>query len=116
MRRSIPGRRCSMGLRYYNIPLNANAPNPAAADRFIWRRSRKKGPLAAPSLRRAWGHRTLHRALATAAKRAGCSGPVSPHRLRHSFATEMLRLGVGLPSLMQLLGHKDIRMTLRYVE
>ena len=35
---------------------------------------------------------------------------------RHSFATEMLRLGISLPALMQLLGHKDIRMTLRYVE
>jgi hypothetical protein len=28
----------------------------------------------------------------------------------------MLRLGVSLPGLMQLLGHKDIRMTLRYVQ
>ena len=28
----------------------------------------------------------------------------------------MLRLGVSLPALMKLLGHKDIRMTLRYVE
>ena len=37
------------------------------------------------------------------------------HR-RHSFATEMVRLGVSLPALMQMLGHKDIRMTLRYVE
>ena len=36
--------------------------------------------------------------------------------MRHSFATEMLRLGVSLPALMEMLGHKDIRMTLRYVE
>ena len=28
----------------------------------------------------------------------------------------MLRLGVSLPALMQLLGHKDISMTLRYVQ
>jgi hypothetical protein len=28
----------------------------------------------------------------------------------------MLRLGVSLPALMQLLGHRDIRMTLRYVQ
>ena len=35
---------------------------------------------------------------------------------RHSFATEMVRLGVSLPALMQILGHKDIRMTMRYVE
>ena len=55
---------------------------------------------------------TLHRA----AKRAGCPTHVTPHRLRHSFATEMLRFGVSLPALMKLLGHKDIRMTLRYTE
>src|ERR1035438_2490562 len=41
--------------------------------------------------------------------------------IRHSpgfgtFASEMVRLGVSLPALMQLLGHKDIRMTLRYVQ
>jgi hypothetical protein len=50
------------------------------------------------------------------ARRADCAGKVTPHRLRHSFATEMLRLGVSLPVLMQLLGHKNIHMTLRYVE
>jgi hypothetical protein len=61
-------------------------------------------------------YQTLLPALADAAKRAGCSGPVTPHRLRHSFASEMVRLGVSLPALMQLLGHKDIRMTMRYVE
>jgi site-specific recombinase XerD len=58
----------------------------------------------------------LRMALADAGKRADCSCPVSPHQLRHTFATEMIRLGVSLPAVMQLLGHKDIRMTLRYVE
>jgi len=61
-------------------------------------------------------YQTLLWALANAAKRAGCSDHVTPHRLRHTWATEMLRLGVSLPALMQLLGHKDIRMTLRYVQ
>jgi hypothetical protein len=28
----------------------------------------------------------------------------------------MVRLGVSLPALMQMLGHRDIRMTMRYVE
>jgi len=60
--------------------------------------------------------RTLLPALADAAKRAGCSGPVTPHRLRHTFASEMIRLRVSLPALMQLMGHRDIRMTMRYVE
>jgi len=61
-------------------------------------------------------YRTLHRTLADAARRAGCTTSVNPHRLRHSYATSMLRFGVSLPALMQLLGHKDIRMTLRYVQ
>ena len=61
-------------------------------------------------------HQILASALADASQRAGCSTHVTPHRLRHSFASEMVRLGVSLPALMQMLGHKDIRMTLRYVE
>jgi site-specific recombinase XerD len=71
-------------------------------------------------LPRCGGHYALYQtllwALADAAQRAGCSCAVTPHRLRHTFASEMVRLGVGLPALMQLLGHKDIRMTLRYVQ
>src|ERR1039458_4466299 len=39
-------------------------------------------------------YQTLLWALADAAKRAGCSCAVTPHRLRHTFASEMVRLGV----------------------
>lgn len=58
----------------------------------------------------------LRAALDQAAQRAGCSAPITPHPLRHTFASEMVRLGVSLPALMQMLGHRDIRMTLRYVQ
>lgn len=68
------------------------------------------------SSRRGDWYPTLRSALAAAAQRAGCSTPVTPHQLRHSFASEMIRLGVSLPALMRWLGHKDIRMTLRYVQ
>jgi len=61
-------------------------------------------------------YRVLHNALRDMARAAGCTGRVNPHRLRHSFATEMVRLGVSLPALMRMMGHTDIRMTLRYVE
>lgn len=57
----------------------------------------------------------LRQKLAQAAQRAGCLSHVTPHRLRHTFASEMVRLGISLPALMKLLGHTDIRMTLRYV-
>lgn len=68
-----------------------------------------------PSSHHATAH-ALSRALKVAACRAGCSISPTPHQLRHSYATEMLRLGVSLTALKQLLGHKDIRMTLRYTQ
>ncbi len=57
----------------------------------------------------------LRRALTAAAQRAGCSTQVSPHQLRHTYATQMLRAGMSLPSLMAILGHTSIRMTMRYI-
>jgi site-specific recombinase XerD len=41
---------------------------------------------------------------------------IVPHQLRHTYATEMLRAGVGFPVLMKLLGHADPDMTMRYTE
>jgi site-specific recombinase XerD len=61
-------------------------------------------------------YKVLHNTLRDMARTAGCTGRGNPHRLRHSFATEMVRLGVSLPALMRMMGHRDIRMTLRYVE
>jgi site-specific recombinase XerD len=58
----------------------------------------------------------LRVAIRAAAERGGCSHGITCHRLRHTYASEMVRLGVSLPALMQLLGHKDIRMTMRYVQ
>ncbi len=40
----------------------------------------------------------------------------TPHRLRHTYATAMLRAGMSLPVLMKLLGHRTIGMTLRYAQ
>ena len=40
----------------------------------------------------------------------------NPHRFRHTFATDMVRAGISLPALMQLMGHADIQTTLHYVQ
>jgi integrase/recombinase XerD len=39
----------------------------------------------------------------------------NPHRFRHTFACDMVRAGMSLPALMQLMGHAYISTTLRYV-
>jgi len=39
-----------------------------------------------------------------------------PHRFRHTFASDMVRAGISLPALMQLMGHADIETTMHYVK
>jgi integrase len=46
----------------------------------------------------------------------GLSIGIVPHQFRHTYASEMLRAGVGLPALMNLLGHVDPDMTMRYLD
>src|SRR5437879_6081835 len=40
----------------------------------------------------------------------------NPHRFRHTFASDMVRAGVSLPALMQLMGHAQIQTTLIYMQ
>jgi integrase len=46
----------------------------------------------------------------------GLSTHIVPHQFRHTYATEMLRAGVGFPVLMKLLGHRNPEMTMRYLD
>jgi site-specific recombinase XerD len=59
--------------------------------------------------------RSVARGLRKAARRVGIDDRVTPHTLRHCFATQLLEQGVDLRTVQVLLGHGSMRSTLLYV-
>ncbi|MBI4362360.1 MAG: tyrosine-type recombinase/integrase [Euryarchaeota archaeon] len=76
-------------------------------------RGRKTGPLF-PGRRGFLHPSTVQKALQDAARRAGIQKPVSPHTLRHSFATHLLESGVDIRKIQELLGHSNLSTTQIY--
>ncbi len=50
-----------------------------------------------------------------AKKKAGIIRPGSIHSLRHSFATHLIDKGTDVTMIQKILGHNDIKTTLRYL-
>jgi site-specific recombinase XerD len=70
--------------------------------------------LLTPNLRRETLILHLRIALRKAAQNLDIPGPIISHRLRHTYATELLNCGMSLIGIMKLLGHHSFRMTMRY--
>ena len=102
------------------VPLTEAAIRAVAAyreDRDAFLKEGQKSPFLFPS-RGESGHLTRHRFAQLLKELAIAAGidheKVSPHVLRHSFASHLLAHGADLRSLQQMLGHADIATTQIY--
>jgi integrase/recombinase XerD len=87
--------------------LRVERPDPCSAALFVVLKGPARGQRITPA-----GLRSLfrHHRRTTGVQLA------NPHRFRHTFASDMVRAGISLPALMQLMGHADIETTMHYVK
>jgi integrase/recombinase XerD len=99
------------------LPLNQNLLETL---REYWRWMRPKTYLF-PGTENGWRAdkpitpKVIWEAVQEAAQRAGITKHVTPHTLRHCFATHLLEAGTDLRSIQILMGHRDIEATARYL-
>jgi site-specific recombinase XerD len=93
------------------------SPKLLATLRAYWKASRPTGPYLFPGRDpdKLFSRAAIHKAMVKAARRAGIGKPLSPHTLRHSFATHLLDAGTDLRTLQVLLGHASLKSTMAYL-
>jgi integrase/recombinase XerD len=77
--------------------------------------ARPAGPLLVGKGGVPFNRERISHALRRFAQQAGIAERVWPHRLRHTYATDLLRRGAHFVVVMRTLGHRSLAMTMRYI-
>ena len=111
---------CKEGGGWVRLPGALHKKKPQAGHSPVWQflfPSSRESRDPATKRRGRWHihESALQRQVVEAVRASGIPKAASSHTFRHTFATQMLRDGVDLRTLGQILGHKDIRTTQQYL-